>query len=89
MSAFIIPKSVGGAVVRNRIRRRLRELYRYVRAQLRPGSATVWIASRTSANATFSELAREFLALCHKARLLNPSQTYPESVRVRWKLDRP
>jgi ribonuclease P protein component len=51
--AFAIGRRVGGAVVRNRLRRRLRELAR--RSGL-PGG--VWFVSATSSGASFSELAR-------------------------------
>lgn len=38
---FVVPRSVGGAVVRNTVRRRLRHLVRPLLAEVPPGSALV------------------------------------------------
>jgi ribonuclease P protein component len=43
--AYAIGRRVGGAVVRNRIRRRLRSVMQEVRAQLRPGAYLVGAAT--------------------------------------------
>lgn len=53
---FVVGRSVGNAVIRNRVRRRLRHLMRQ-RLQCLPGAAGVVVrANRTSAEATFHDL---------------------------------
>ena len=56
---FVVPKAVGGAVVRNRVKRRLRALLRDRTTELRPGSRVVVRALAPSASATSEELARD------------------------------
>ena len=56
-----IPRRVGGAVARNRVRRRLRELFRRHRELF--GERTVWVvinARPPSATASFEQLAAEY-----------------------------
>ncbi len=65
---FAVGKSVGGAVVRNRTKRRLREIARA--ATLVPGIDVVVGAHRASADATFAELRRALLALLESAGVL-------------------
>lgn len=86
MAAFIVPKAVGGSVIRNRIRRRLREIYRHLRACLPPGSATIWIAGPPAATATFPDLAQDLVRLSRKAGLLPQGNPFPPSARTRWHL---
>jgi ribonuclease P protein component len=55
---------VGGAVVRNRVRRRLREIFRRNRDVFDGWAGNVVINARpSSAQAPFEELRREYLAL--------------------------
>lgn len=86
MTAFVIPKAVGNSVTRNRVRRRLREIYRHLLPEMATTSATVWIASRQAATATFADLAHDLLHLARKAKLIRPGHTFPEPTRSRWKL---
>ncbi len=54
---FTVTKKVGGAVVRNRIRRRLRELVRIdIGARAHPGNDYVLIARASAEKADFAEL---------------------------------
>jgi len=55
------PRSIGGAVERNRLRRRLRELMRARRAELGVGWDLLLIARPEAGRATYAEL-REALA---------------------------
>ena len=61
---------VGKAVVRNRVRRRLREIYRLHEAQLRPGWDIVAVARTRAAEADYRELEAEFLRAAGKLGLL-------------------
>lgn len=56
--AFAVGRPVGGAVLRNRLRRRLRAAVRTAAADLRPGVAYLVGASREAADLDFAELSR-------------------------------
>lgn len=71
---FITSRRVGGAVVRNRVRRRLRELARASRPQIRPGHWIVIIARANAARADFAALKKEWLALARRAGVLDPAR---------------
>jgi ribonuclease P protein component len=65
--AFLTPKRIGGAVVRNRLRRRMRDIYR--RTPGTPGRDVylVWIARPAAANLSFEELRDCMTALLRRA----------------------
>ena len=63
---FTVTTRLGHAVVRNRIRRRLREIYRLHREELRPGLDLVVVARSRSVNASYQTLEKEFLAACRQ-----------------------
>jgi ribonuclease P protein component len=65
---YALPKRVGGAVVRNRIRRRLRELLRLL--PLLEGYDLVISVRPPAATASFEELKTELALLLKRARLL-------------------
>ena len=67
---FTVTTRLGHAVVRNRIRRRLREIYRLHREELRPGTDMVVVARGRSVGAAYRELERDFLAGCRKLSIL-------------------
>ena len=69
---FVTSRRVGGAVVRNQVRRYLREAVRHSRPQLRPGCWIVVIARNYAARATGRELAAEWLKLAKRAGILLP-----------------
>lgn len=56
---FIVAKTVGNAVVRNRVRRRLKAVAHAIAPTLPPGSETVFRALPPAAGAGFSELSAE------------------------------
>jgi ribonuclease P protein component len=67
---IITSKRVGGAVVRNRVRRRLRELVRHSHAHFPSGSLIVVIAKPAAAAASFEELRGEWLLLARRLSLV-------------------
>ena len=67
--AFAIPKRVGKAVVRNKIRRRLREILRLL--PLREGFDLVISVRPAAAQATFFDLKTELTLLLKRARVLD------------------
>ena len=75
---LITSKRVGGAVDRNRVRRRLRELMRLTRAQWTPGVCVVVIARHAAVKADFETLHREWLHLARRAGVLAPPEPVPE-----------
>ena len=67
---FTVTTRLGHAVVRNRIRRRLREIYRLHEPELKPGTDMVVVARGRSVSAAYRDLERDFLAGCRKLSLL-------------------
>jgi ribonuclease P protein component len=61
---------VGGAVVRNRVRRRLREIVRRHQHELRQGVWFVIIARSEAATASYGALEDEWLRLARRASIL-------------------
>lgn len=55
-----VSSKVGNSVVRNRVRRRLRELFRHKRSTLPPGLDVVFIARPSAADAEMPRLTRAF-----------------------------
>jgi ribonuclease P protein component len=67
---FVTSRRVGSAVVRNRVRRRLREIVRQHQHGLRQDSWMVLIAKRDAANASYRTLEDEWLRLARRASIL-------------------
>lgn len=65
-----VSKKLGGAVVRNRIRRRLREVYRLNEDAFKPGFDIVVVARSKSVDAPFPTLVKAYLSLAEKAGIL-------------------
>ncbi len=65
---FVTSKRLGGAVVRNRVRRRLREAVRTL--SLRPGWDLVFSAKVAAVGAPFQELNRAVVDLLGRAGIL-------------------
>ena len=61
---FTVSKKLGCAVVRNKVRRRLREIYRLNEHSLRAGFDIVVVARNRSVTADYRRLKREFLRAC-------------------------
>jgi ribonuclease P protein component len=66
---FSVSSRVGGAVVRNRTKRRLREIIRQI--QLNTGWDLIIIARPTSAGVEYKELKSSVSNLLNKARLVS------------------
>ena len=69
-AGFVTSGRVGGAVIRNRVRRRLREVVRLHQHELRQGIWFVIIARREAATATYGALKDEWLRLARRASIL-------------------
>ncbi len=67
---FVTSRRIGGAVVRNRVRRRLREVVRRNQSALVDGVWLVVIARPEAAKADSATLEKEWLRLAQRAGLL-------------------
>ena len=69
-AGFITSRALGSAVVRNRVRRRLREIVRKHQCEIVDGRWIVTIARASAANASYQELGGEWLRLAKRASIL-------------------
>ncbi|PYM03160.1 MAG: ribonuclease P protein component [Verrucomicrobia bacterium] len=69
-AGFITSRRVGSAVVRNRTRRRLREIFRKHQHKISGGVWIVTIATVGAARVTFPALEDEWLRLAERASIL-------------------
>ena len=74
---FTVTVKLGHAVVRNRVRRRLREIYCLHEGELRRGCDLVIVARSRSVKADYRELERDFLAACGRLSLLTGAHGRP------------
>jgi ribonuclease P protein component len=72
-AGFVTSKKIGGAVVRNRVRRQLREIVRKHQHEITGGTWIVVIANRTAGTAGYAALEGEWLRLAGRASILAPS----------------
>ena len=68
-----VGKKLGKANVRNRIRRRLREVYRLNEDKFHPGWDIVVVARTRAIHAPFDTLTENYLALAKKSGILKDS----------------
>ena len=67
---LITSKKLGPAVVRNRVRRRLREVIRAHRDQILPGLDMVVIGRWSAPKATYQQIEKDWLKLAQRAGIL-------------------
>ena len=67
---FTVSTKVGRAVVRNRVRRRLREIYRLHEGGMASGCDVVVVARVRAASSDYHQLEKSFLRLADKLGLL-------------------
>jgi len=71
--AAVVSRRVGSAVVRNRIKRRLREIFRHQLPFLKPGLWLVVTAKVPAASATWETLHSEWLRLGRRLSIFSDS----------------
>ena len=67
---YTVSTKLGHAVVRNRARRRLREIYRLAAPELKQGYDILLVARSKTATAPWKDLNDTFFRLCRKLNLL-------------------
>ena len=65
-----VGKKLGKAHIRNRTRRRIREIYRLNEEKFQPGWDIVVVARSRAVDAPFDKLTKSYLNLARKAKLL-------------------
>jgi len=76
---YTVSSKLGHAVVRNRVRRRLREIYRLHESQFRPGWDLVVVARSRAVDAPYKKLEGAYLSLAAKLDLLRKEEPAHET----------
>ena len=65
-----VSAKIGHAVVRNRVRRRLREIFRLSQPEMKQGYDVILVARSHAVKATYRELTKDYRRVCEKLALL-------------------
>ena len=76
---YTVSSKLGHAVVRNRVRRRLREIYRLHEDQFRPGWDLVVVVRSRAVDAPYKKLEGAYLSLAAKLDLLRKEEPAHET----------
>ena len=71
---LVTGRKVGGAVERNRIKRRLREIFRLNKHRLAPGLDIVFVPRPAACGLGYEELKSAVIGLFTKAGVLEPTK---------------
>lgn len=69
-----VSTKLGGAVVRNRARRRLREVFRLAAPDLKPGFDIVLVARQRCVDGDYKKLTAAFYRACRDLKLLKEAE---------------
>ena len=76
---YTVSSKLGHAVVRNRVRRRLREIYRLHESQFRPGWDLVVVVRSRAVDAPYKKQEGAYLSLAGKLGLLREEESVHEA----------